>query len=349
MKFSTVSLLILRNIEVYGRRVLRRTPRPYKVLMELTNHCNSRCQTCSIWKNDAHLPQNEMSSEIVENFFRTYGANLFWLALSGGEITLYRNFAFLIDCLKKYGSSIKLITFTTNGLNPHKALEYALKLKELGTDLFITISMDGDEKTHDRVRGVPGNYKRAWQTYNLLKENGIVVHWGLTASLLNEEYVREENPELSQFKAITFAHSGGIYEQDNLQDDVRLAKQVKALAKSYNITSLGEIVEWLYLKLSYRFLISDKQMAIPCEVISTNVHIRSNGFVQPCMFVEKMGDLAKQSLNQILAEPALYERIDKYRTGDCPKCWMNCYAPHSMMQHPFKSLYYSLFGYRKKS
>ncbi|MFM6929777.1 MAG: radical SAM protein [Bdellovibrio sp.] len=349
MKFSTVATLVGRNIEVYARRVLRRNPRPYKVLMELTNHCNSRCQTCSIWKNDARLPQNEMTPEIVENFFRTYGSHLFWLALSGGEITLYRNFAFLVSCIKKYGRHLKLITFTTNGLNPHKALEYALQLKELGTDLFITISLDGDAKNHDYIRGVPGNYKRAWQTYSLLKENGILVHWGLTASSLNQDYVQEGNPELSQFKAITFAHSGGIYEQENAQDDNRLSEQMKVLAKNYRITSLGEIVEWLYLKLSYRFLISGQQMAIPCEVISTNVHIRSNGYVQPCMFVEKIGDLAKQSLNQILAEPSIYERMDKYRKGDCPKCWMNCYAPHSMMQHPLKALYYSLRSYRAKS
>ena len=112
MKISTVSSLIVRNVEVYVRRILRRTPRPYKVLMELTNHCNSRCQTCSIWKNDAHLPQNEMSPELVEGFFKSYGDNLFWLALSGGEITLYRNFPFLVECLKKYAHSLKPVSYT---------------------------------------------------------------------------------------------------------------------------------------------------------------------------------------------------------------------------------------------
>ena len=32
------------------------------------------------------------------------------------------------------------------------------------------IELDGDEKLHDEVRGVKGNYKKCLETYDLLKQ-----------------------------------------------------------------------------------------------------------------------------------------------------------------------------------
>jgi len=341
MSISTLFALVLRNLEIAVRSAFGGTPRPYKLLLELTDHCNSRCKTCSIWKTDEQNPKQELSLPSLERSLADYGKHILWIALSGGEVTLYQKFPELVKLLKTYCPHLKLVTFTSNGLMPQKTLQCAQLLQQLKSDLFITLSLDGSEKIHDSLRGVPGNFTRAQVSFGLLKEAGIRVHWGLTISPLNQEFLASDDPLLGQFKAVTFVHSGGIYKQNNSISNPLLAWSLRRMIAKYQIQNLGEWVEWLYLKLSLHFVSHGRKTPIPCEVIATNLHIKADGTVLPCMFTEKIGNLEQQSLREILAQKELPERIASYRQRHCANCWMNCYGPHSMMQHPLKSLYYA--------
>lgn len=348
MRFSTIIPIVYRNIEIFFRNLFHLAPRPYKILLELTDHCNSRCQTCSIWKKDSLTIKNEFSVQLAEKLFSDYGKNLLWIALSGGEITLYDDFEELIKIIEKYCPNLKLVTFTTNGLNPSKTLKYAQCLKKLGCDVFITVSLDGDETTHDLVRGVPGNYKKALETYNCLLQDNITVHWGITLSHLNSSFAQSDHAILSDIKAVTFAHSGGIYNQENVFPRSSLFQAINAFVKHYRITNIGEFFEWVYIRLSSLYVASEGKISVPCEVITSNLHVRANGDIKPCMFVPTIGNLRESNMPSVLHHPSLLEKVKKYRKRECPGCWMNCYAPHSMMQNPFQSIFYAFFSRKNK-
>jgi MoaA/NifB/PqqE/SkfB family radical SAM enzyme len=338
MRLSTVASLVLRNLEIFGRQVFKRSPRPYKLLLELTENCNSKCQTCSIWKKDTPNIKQEFSVEKATILLSNYGKNLLWLSLSGGEVTLFQNFDKLIEIIQSNCPNLKLITFTTNGLNPEKTLRYAKKLQVLGCDVFITVSLDGDETTHDFIRGINGNYQKAQKTYQTLKAAGINSYWGITLSELNREFIQSGNPIIKEIKAVTFAHSGGIYKQENIVNSENLISSLERVLKTYEIKTLSEIFEWVYIKLSAKFLKLGKHKGVPCEVISTNLHVKANGDIHPCMFVPAIGKVGNEDLTALLRSPSVQSKIQDYRKGKCPGCWMNCYAPHSMMQNPIKSL-----------
>ena len=42
-------------------------------------------------------------------------------------------------------------------------------MQKKGLDVLITISLDGDEETHDKLRGVKGNYQKCVKLYDKLK------------------------------------------------------------------------------------------------------------------------------------------------------------------------------------
>ena len=316
-----------------------KSPIPYKWLIQLTNDCNSRCESCDIWKinkNDPVKKSQESSLSDYQKFFDNSGQTLRWLSLSGGEITLFQYLGEFASLVREYCPNLRIITFTTNGLNPEKILEIADKLQGLAKDMFIVISLDGDEKLHDQLRGVPGNYEKAHKSYQLLKDAGFTVYFGTTLNNNNQKWI-EENAE--KLKSVSLIHSAGIFEKNNLINDEKLAQSLKTIVKSYKIKSLSELGEYFYLKLGIQFLRSGrKELPIRCDSLNSSLHISPYGEIKPCMYLPAIGNIKNITLNECLnSEEAILMR-EKIAKELCPKCWMNCYAPHSILQHPVQTL-----------
>ena len=88
--------------------------------------------------------------------------------------------------------NLKIIAFTTNCLLPNRVLDYSLYIKNNGFDPLITLSLDGDEKTHDNLRGIKGNYQKCIETYENLRKNNILCHYGIPLSKDNHKFVKEK-------------------------------------------------------------------------------------------------------------------------------------------------------------
>ena len=96
MKLSTIFYIIFINFKIYFKKLLRLNVKPYKVLLNLTDLCNSRCNFCDIWKIKH---QNEINLQEIEKIFKSFNSNLYWLSLSGGEVTLVKYYKDMIDSL----------------------------------------------------------------------------------------------------------------------------------------------------------------------------------------------------------------------------------------------------------
>ena len=64
-----------------------------------------------------------------------------------------------------------------------------------------------------------------------------------------------------------------------------------------------------------------------------------NGDVKPCMFMDSLGNIRSKNLDHIINNENTQIVKNQIKKNNCPKCWMNCYSPHSIMQHPVKSIY----------
>ena len=338
MKLRTIFSIVYINFIIWIRKLLKLEVKPYKILLNLTDLCNSRCNFCDIWKIK---PENEINISDVENIFKSFNKNLYWLSLSGGEVTLVKYYKQMIDSLVENCKNIKILAFTTNALAINRALEYALYAKEKGLDVLVTISLDGDEQIHDELRGIKGNYKKCFDLYYKLRQNQINCNFGITISDQNHDFVLQKYLKYKNLiKAVTFVHNHGIFGISKNIEDNKVLKSIEYIYKNYPTDKLEHIIEKIHLKIAILFLREKrKKNIIPCDVINTSLHIMPNGDVKPCMFMESLGNLKEQQINQILNNKNTYVVKDHIKKNNCPKCWMNCYSPHSIMQHPFKSLY----------
>lgn len=350
VKIKTIAAIILKNTEQWFYQFTRQHEKiiPYKALIQITNDCNSRCTSCHIWtinKNQPELKNSELVTADWEIFFKSFNKHLLWLSLSGGEVTLQDNWNEFFTLARTYCPNLKVVTFTTNGLRPEAALALALLIETYGYDQFVTVSLDGDEELHDKIRGVKGNFNLATTTQALLKKNNIPVYFGITLNNANHEFVKNSYHEYRKdMKAVSFLHSEGIYATKNHADDELIQASLVHIRKHFSLNKISEIIEWIYLRLGEKFLAEKRSKnIIPCDVLSSSVHVLPNGDLHPCMFLKKISNVKENNFFQSITSPETIELRRKIQKGECPKCWMNCYTPHSIMKHPVESLVRALW------
>ncbi len=342
MKIATIALVVWCNIKIWVNKIFgcRFDLLPYKVLISLTDKCNSKCEYCDIWKIDDF--ENEITLEDTLKLFDGMGSSLVWLALSGGEITLVKYIETMLLEAKKRCENLRIVSFTTNGLIPERVIGLAEKIKLSGFEPMVTISLDGDQELHDRVRGAKGNYKKCIALYDDLKRLGINVNYGITLNGENKDFVYDQYYQMRHsIKAVTFVHDGGIYKKSNKTNLKNTLDSMKHIFKKYSIDTLAEIIEYIHIKISIFYLAGNmKSNLIPCEVLNASIHVMPDGGIHPCMYLEEMGNIKGDEIKDVLFNETAKNMRNRIKEDKCPHCWMNCYSPYSIMLHPFKSIGY---------
>lgn len=155
------------NILEWGS-LYRRQRMPIHLILFVTDHCNARCGTCFYWQS---LNRGEsLKPEHVERISASL-ERLVWLDLSGGEPFLRKDIADVCHTFAR-GNDVQFINIPTNAIQTDVILRLVSEIlqPEHSFRLNIAISLDGIGETHDRIRGVPGNYKKAMATLAELKK-----------------------------------------------------------------------------------------------------------------------------------------------------------------------------------
>ena len=152
-----------------------------RLVIELTNRCNLRCQHCF---DERHAATGDLSLEIIEKVLREgKGCGIDHLAFTGGEPTLHHQFPEIIRRVCDAGYTF---SFVSNGTNFPRI--YPLLLLHRHSFAGVTFSLDGArEETHDRLRG-KGSYRSVMQAASVcvLKDLPFTFNMVLTAQNRHE-------------------------------------------------------------------------------------------------------------------------------------------------------------------
>ena len=158
-----------------------------------TLRCNCRCSHCGIRFDN--IETEEMSCKMVANFLCA-SKNIVQdvvIQITGGEPFLKEDLNdFIISIINQFPSC--KVSITTNGTFPHRIENLIKKIpKHYAGNIFYSISIDGLEYTHDKIRKFNGAFNLALQSANLISKHGL----GLA---INTVIHRENLEELSLFK-----------------------------------------------------------------------------------------------------------------------------------------------------
>ncbi len=155
-----------------------------RLVIELTNRCNLRCQHCFA---ERHAATGELPLEIIEKVLREgKSCGIDHLALTGGEPTLHRQFD---EILRRVCAEGYTFSFVSNGLNFPQIYSLLMLYRQWFTG--VTFSLDGArEETHDRLRGT-GSYRRVLRAASIcvVKDLPFMLNMVLTAQ--NRQEVSE--------------------------------------------------------------------------------------------------------------------------------------------------------------
>jgi MoaA/NifB/PqqE/SkfB family radical SAM enzyme len=128
------------------------------VIFFITSRCNAKCETC-FYHEELNRP-GDMTFEQIERISRTMPA-ITDLWLSGGEPTLRHDADEIIRLFVEHNGVRRLI-IPTNGLLKSRTFELVDNALSINAELhlYLNVALDGYGETHDRVRGVPGNWAR---------------------------------------------------------------------------------------------------------------------------------------------------------------------------------------------
>ena len=140
-------------------RSSKREKRLGTVILFVTSRCNAFCQTC-FYHEELNQP-GDLTFAQLEKVSRTMPP-ITDLWLSGGEPTLRRDVSEIID-LFVANNGVNRVIIPTNGLLKTRTFEIVDKaLDKFPTlELYLNVALDGYGETHDRIRGVPGNWSKA--------------------------------------------------------------------------------------------------------------------------------------------------------------------------------------------
>lgn len=303
-----------------------------RCILCMTNLCNSRCKTCSIWKNKK---REEIPFEVLEKFANTpLFKKIRFLTLTGGEPFLRRDLEKVVRMFKQKNPKVH-ITIITNALTPELIYE---KVKQMPRDVLITLSFNGNEKAHDETRGVKGNYKKLLETISKLKEIGQNINLIFTTTKENYNQLLWAwgfskkhdlnilfNPEMDY----------GRLNHDNARTLTGEQKKVvlNQLRKIYSERKRGffDYTYYLFFKKFYE----NKTISDKCYAGTNSIYIDFNGDVYPC-----------ENLVGVIPPFGTFKtevKIPKHYINEIKKrgCYKNCYLQCEMVRnlrkHPFKT------------
>jgi len=317
---------------------------PYKLTFAVTYKCNSKCKTCNIWKKKS---KNELSISEIDKIFSKYN-DFSWVDITGGEIFLRRDIIEIIKIIIQKCKNLYVLHFPTNGLLPEIIVEKTKQILRLNPKkLIISVSLDGPKSVNDRIKGVPGSFEKAVQTFSKLKKiknRKLSVFFGFTLSKYNIGYfdkmVEEVKKTLPWVKYNDFhmniMHGSAHYYNNKTVEfpTKKVIGEIREFIKKRKLP-LNPIsyLEKIYLKLIKKYLIT-KKTPLPCKALSVSCFIDPYGTIYPCtIFNKKLGNLrqANYNLKKIWNSKKSAEVRKLIKENKCPGCWTPCEAYQTIL------------------
>jgi MoaA/NifB/PqqE/SkfB family radical SAM enzyme len=364
---------IVPNKAVQLVQLLRSTAREKRLgtlIFFVTSRCNAFCRTC-FYHEELNRP-GDLSFAQIERISETM-PQITDLWLSGGEPTLRRDVPQIIDTFAK-NNGVKRVIIPTNGLvktRVYEIVDHALG-QHPSLDLYLNIALDGYGATHDRIRGVPGNWEKTLDCiralYPLKDKYTDRFRLNVNTVICAENYAETE--KLAEFLWTNFRLDGQYF--NIIRGETLAGEEIKRVPPEA-LTELYERAAALTNRYGTRMFAGDdeasrfvKQIAyvgtitthyrtqhanflkptawpFPCTAGETAAVIDYNGDVRACELREKFATLADYDYD-FRALWSAQERQQELSAIDGGKaCWCThvCFI-HDSLRHSRRALLYEV-------
>ncbi|MDM8521323.1 radical SAM protein [Anaerolineales bacterium HSG6] len=323
---------------------------PFSVVVSVSYRCNSKCQTCDVWRK----PNDDMTLEEWDKTFAQLGPGSLYFTFTGGEPFLRKDTADMALSAYKHCQP-SVITIPTNGILTKRIINQVDKLCRGApkAKIGINLSLDDVAERHDEIRLVPGNWQKALKTWSALKElqkehGNLVLSTHTVISKYNidrffhvyagleflepDSYITEIAEERVELDTVGW----GI--TPTAQTYGPIADFLSQRAKARPVSGFAKITQAFraeYYQLAKRTLYEHRQV-IPCYAGWASCQIAPNGDVWSCCIrAEGVGNLRDHDydLRPIWRGDEMANLRQSIYQGECD-CPMANASYANMVLHP---------------
>lgn len=298
--------------------------------LHVTGRCNQRCIHCYHSEYDNEILKFDDIVNIIKQFrnlierynelkdIKKRGI----LTVTGGEPFYRKDF---MDILKVLSDNNDILDF---GIMTNGSLitdEIAKNLKKLGASV-VQVSIDGNEKTHNYIRG-EGNFRRVFNAVDILKKNNIKTCVSFTASKMNFREFREVAMECN-LHCVDQLWSDRLVPMGNGKDIVNMCLDSKEMLEYFSIMNdvkkefeLLKKHTYINIDRSLQFLVT-KQQPHRCLAGDSFITIDEHGDIMPCRRMPIIcGNILKEDLCEVYLKNDIMNELRKRNIPDeCKKC-----------------------------
>lgn len=299
----------------------------FTLQIHITGKCNCRCKHCYISEHSS-----ELSLSTINRILDQYKELILWLEnhaqepfrplvnLTGGEPFLYSDLDGLFSLIEQRKEEFVFRIATNGTLFNEKILK---KLKSLHLP-FIQVSLDGDEKIHDSIRG-KGNFTQVLRALDLLSDYGINSRVSFTAHRDNYQSFEKVAEICRQHHVKTLWSDRYVLCEANSCIFPMSKSETKEYVSILNKEKKNpdNFVEGLSIQ-NYRSLqfLASGEYPYHCTAGKYSIAIDENGDVFPCrrMFI-KCGNIYEQHIRDLYLHYPLFESLRETKYPDeCQNC-----------------------------
>lgn len=305
---------------------------PMNLTLSVTYRCNSHCKTCNIWQKKA----DELDPGEWRKIFHSFGASPFWVTISGGEPFLRKDLAELVTSLYDICRP-SIINIPTNGLLSRPIVEGVKEIADhcKRANIVVNLSLDEIREKHDTIRGVPGNYDRALNTFQALrslKANNLSLGIHTVVSKWNVDRIPEICEQLRTFQPDSYITeiaeervelgTIGVDVTPSYEEYARVADFLIRELSRNRLSGMGLMTKAFrleYYKLVKR-IINEKRQVIPCYAGFASAQISPDGDVwMCCVQAHSIGNLRESNYDfkRIWNSEAAKETRQIIKKGQC--------------------------------
>jgi AdoMet-dependent heme synthase len=284
---------------------------PLSAHLDITWRCNERCVHCYL----DHDGVGEMTtSEIKEVLRQLAESGTFFLAISGGEPLLRRDFFEILEYARSLHFNVKLKTNAVM-IGPKEAM----RLRELGVEQVQISIYSHRPEIHDAITKLPGSLKRSLAAIERLTAHGLKVS---ITNVLMQQNVSDAKAvqKLAKELGVAFVIDPTITPKlDGDRSILDLGLSNSALKEVFRTEEfVGDIGEFC---APVGPVDEDVLDGYSCSAGHTLVYISPFGDVYPCVqFPMPCGNLRTQTFDDIWQRSKPLNELRTVHVRDLPTC-----------------------------
>ena len=284
---------------------------PLSVHFDITYRCNERCVHCYLDHDDL----GEMTTGEIEDVLdQLADAGVFFLALSGGEVLMRRDFFEIVEHARRRLFNVKI---KTNGVMIREP--EARRLRQLGVEQVQISVYSHRPEVHDGITKLPGSLRRTIEAIRFLKLQGLKVTMAnvlMTANLFDNQGVMSLAKDLGVSYTLDPTITPKI---DGNTAVLALRAPGAELRRVFrNEELVGNVAEFCAPPAAPD---EDVMDGYPCSAGHTSCYISPYGDVFPCVqFPLPSGNLRREKFVEIWRHSSALKEVRSIRARDLTTC-----------------------------